>query len=128
MRHETQSEDASLEENSKRLKWQNFSVPDTAAKRGLSLGGALFFYDCLGRVSFCWRGEESCEVFALGALRTFTRGLKRPKKDAEHISTSPGAGISLFNFLKEVANMSLIFLSLCFFNEALLIIPLNIEK
>ena len=40
----------------------------------------------------------------------------------------PSADISLFNFLKEVANMSLIFLSLCFFNEALLIIPLNIAK
>ena len=39
MRHETQNEDASLEENSKRLKWQNFSVPDTAAKRGLSFKG-----------------------------------------------------------------------------------------
>ena len=42
MRHETQSEDASLEENSKRLKWQNFSVPDTAAKRGLSFKGRYF--------------------------------------------------------------------------------------
>ena len=39
MTHKTQSEDASLEENSKRLKWQNFSVPDTAAKRGLSFKG-----------------------------------------------------------------------------------------
>ena len=61
-------------------------------------------------------------------VSTFVSVLKRPKKDAEHISTCPGAGISLFNFLKEVANMSLIFLSLCFFNEALLIIPLNIAK
>ena len=42
MRHEIQSEDASLEENSKRLKWQNFSVPDTAAKRGLSFKGRYF--------------------------------------------------------------------------------------
>ena len=42
MRHKTQSEDASLEENSKRLRWLGFSVPDTAAKRGLSFKGRYF--------------------------------------------------------------------------------------
>ena len=42
MRHETQSEDASLEENSKRLRWLVFSVPETVAKRGLSFKGRYF--------------------------------------------------------------------------------------
>ena len=63
MRHETQSEDASLEENSKRLKWQNFSVPDTAAKRGLSFKGRYFSTIgggerlSVGEISWLWMSD-----------------------------------------------------------------------
>ena len=42
MQHKPQSEDASLEENSKWLRWLVFSVLDTAAKRGLSFKGRYF--------------------------------------------------------------------------------------
>jgi len=78
MRHKTQSEDASLEENSKWLRWLVFSVSSTVAKRGLSLDGAFFTaIDGGGCLSV---GEVKRVVRCLlWGIADFSQGHKRPK-------------------------------------------------